>query len=100
MKKINLITYLVFFLLTGLIILSGCNEAVHDFGFDGQLAIRELLMMTPSMQQLLMRPSHELSTELIEKTAVKDGMLTMQQDGVLRVLKGDTTYDEISRVIG
>ena len=72
----------------------------NPFGFNGQFAIRELLTMTPEMRQLLSRPAHELSTELIEETAVKAGMLTMQQDGVLRVLKGDTTYEEITRVIG
>ncbi len=72
----------------------------NPFGYDGQFAIRELLTMTPSMQKLLTRPAHELSTELIEATAVKDGMLTMEQDGVLRALKGDTTLEEISRVVG
>ena len=72
----------------------------NPFGFTGQFAIRELLTMTPDMLQLLARPAHELSTDLIEKTAVKNGMLTMKQDGVMRALKGDTTYDEIFRVLG
>ncbi|MCA9324095.1 type II/IV secretion system protein [Candidatus Saccharibacteria bacterium] len=72
----------------------------NPFGYSGQFAIRELLLMSPEMRQLLTRPAHELSTELIEQTAVSGGMLTMQQDGVLRALKGDTTYDEIARVIG
>lgn len=75
-------------------------SAENPFGFSGQFAIRELLLMTPEMRQLLARPAHELSTELIEEVAVKNGMLTMQQDGVLRALKGDTTYEEITRVIG
>ena len=72
----------------------------HPFGYSGQFAIRELLTMTPEMKKLLTKPAHELSTELIEEVAVKNGMLTMQQDGVLRALKGDTTYEEITRVIG
>ncbi len=71
----------------------------NPFGFSGQFAIRELLLMTPDMRQLLSRPVHELSTELIEEVAVKNGMLTMQQDGILHVLKGDTTLEEINRVI-
>lgn len=70
------------------------------FGYDGQFAIRELLTMTPDMRKLLTKPAHELSTEIIEEVAVKNGMLTMEQDGVLRALKGDTTYEEITRVIG
>lgn len=76
------------------------TSAENPFGYSGQFAIRELLTMTPEMRQLLSRPSHELSTEAIEEVAVKNGMLTMQQDGVLRALKGETTYDEIARVIG
>lgn len=76
------------------------TSAENPFGYDGQFAIRELLMMTPELRQLLAKPSHELSTEMIEEVAVKNGMLTMEQDGVLRVLKGDTTYEEITRVIG
>lgn len=72
----------------------------HPFGFDGQFAIRELLTMTPDMRLLLTRPAHELSSETIEEVAVKNGMLTMEQDGVLRALKGDTTFEEISRVVG
>jgi type II secretory ATPase GspE/PulE/Tfp pilus assembly ATPase PilB-like protein len=56
--------------------------------------------MTPEMRQLLGRPAHELSTELIEEVAVKNSMLTMQQDGILHVLKGETTLEEINRVIG
>ena len=72
----------------------------HPFGYSGQFAIRELLTMTPEMKMLLTRPAHELTSETIEEVAVKSGMLTMQQDGVLKALKGDTTYDEIARVIG
>jgi type II secretory ATPase GspE/PulE/Tfp pilus assembly ATPase PilB-like protein len=72
----------------------------NPFGFSGQFAIRELLLMTPEMRQLLGRPAHELSTELIEEVAVKNSMLTMQQDGILHVLKGETTLEEINRVIG
>jgi type IV pilus assembly protein PilB len=72
----------------------------HPFGYEGQFAIRELLTMTPDMKLLLTRPAHELTSETIEETAVKNGMLTMQQDGVLRALKGDTTYEEIARVVG
>jgi type II secretory ATPase GspE/PulE/Tfp pilus assembly ATPase PilB-like protein len=72
----------------------------NPFGYSGQFAIRELLTMTPEMKLLLTKPSVELTTETIEEVAVKSGMLTMEQDGVLRALKGDTTYEEIARVIG
>lgn len=72
----------------------------NPFGYAGQFAIRELLTMSPEMIKLLTRPAHEITTELIEKVATENGMLTMKQDGVLRALKGDTTYEEIFRVLG
>lgn len=77
----------------------GASEE-NPFGYAGQFAIRELLTMTPEMVKLLTRPAHELTTEMIEDVAVKNGMLTMKQDGILRALKGDTTYEEIFRVLG
>jgi len=74
------------------------SSPANPFGFNGQFAIREMLTMSADMKNLLIKPSHELSTDVIEQTAVKNGMLTLKQDGVLRVLKGDTTFEEISRV--
>lgn len=76
------------------------SSAQNPFGYSGQFAVRELLTMTPEMRKLLARPSSELSTDVIEEVAVKNGMLTMEQDGVLHALKGETTYEEIARVIG
>ena len=72
----------------------------NPFGFTGQFAIREMLTMTPEMQKLLSRPSHDLTTQAIEEVAVKDGMLTLEQDGALQALRGKTTFEEIYRVIG
>jgi len=72
----------------------------NPFGYSGQFAIRELLTMSPEMVKLLTRPARELTTDIIEEVAVKNGMLTMKQDGVMRVLKGDTNYEEIIRVLG
>lgn len=72
----------------------------NPFGFNDQFAIRELLTMTPAMQQLLMRPAREISTSEIEKVAVQQGMLTMLQDGVVKAAAGKTTIEEIFRVVG
>lgn len=69
------------------------------FGYKGQFAVRELLMMTPNLQQELRKPHQEISTNSLEKIAVKEGMITMLQDGILRVLEGDTSLAELIRVI-
>ncbi len=69
------------------------------FGYNGQLAIREQLRMTPGIQQLLRLPPNEITTEMLQKKAQEDGMLTMLQDGVLKALQGLTTIEEVYRVV-
>ncbi|MGD0284272.1 MAG: type II secretion system protein GspE, partial [Candidatus Saccharimonadales bacterium] len=74
--------------------------AESPFGYKGQLAIREQLQMTQGVQQLLRLPPNQITTEMIEKRAIGDGMVTMQQDGILKALSGLTTLEEIYRVVG
>jgi type II secretory ATPase GspE/PulE/Tfp pilus assembly ATPase PilB-like protein len=45
-------------------------------------------------------PAGQVTTDMIEQKAIEDGMLTMLQDGVLKVLRGDTTLEEVYRVVG
>lgn len=71
----------------------------NPFGYTGQLAIREQLMMTPSVRQILKQPPSQLSSQLIEEQAIKDGMLTMLQDGVLKAIAGETSLEEVYRVV-
>ena len=75
-------------------------SADNPFGYTGQLPIREQMLMTPGIQQLLRLPSEQITTPLLEERAVADGMLTMEQDGVLKVIQGLTTLDEVYRVVG
>lgn len=70
------------------------------YGFKGQLAIREQFMMTGAMRELLETPRTALSTQEIEAAASRSGMRTMLQDAMLKVVAGETTLDEIYRVVG
>lgn len=70
------------------------------FGYAGQIPIREQMLMTPGVQQLLRKPPNEITTELLEQKAREDGMLTMLQDGILKAINGITTLEEIYRVVG
>lgn len=76
------------------------SSAQNPFGYSGQLAIREQLVMTPGVQKMLALPPAQVTTEALESQAVADGMVTMLQDGVLKVIKGLTTVEEIYRVVG
>lgn len=72
----------------------------NPFGYTGQIPLREQMLMTPGVQQLLKLPPASITTALIEQEAIKDGMVTMQQDGILKVLEGKTSLEEVFRVIG
>lgn len=72
----------------------------NTFGYKGQIAIREQLLMTPGVREILKLPADQISTEMIEKKAIEDGMITMLQDGVLKAISGVTTIEEVYRVVG
>jgi type II secretory ATPase GspE/PulE/Tfp pilus assembly ATPase PilB-like protein len=77
----------------------GSSDAV-PFGYQGQIAIREQFTMSEAMRQLLEDPKSFVSTQTIEEAASKSGMRTMLQDGMLKVIAGETTLDELYRVVG
>jgi len=72
----------------------------NPFGYSGQLALREQLRMTPGVQQILKLPPNQVTTEMLEAKAVEEGMRTMLQDGILKVIAGLTTLEEVYRVVG
>lgn len=78
---------------------AGSSEQ-NPYGYEGQLAIREQMTMSPKLQQLLESPSALITAQTIEKLAVEDGMLTMLQDGMLKVIAGQTSIDELYRIVG
>ncbi len=72
----------------------GCKKCNHT-GFTDQIGIFEVLLMTPELGQLI---SKTLSVTEIRKEARRQGRTTMRQDGVLKVLEGITTIEEVLRV--
>lgn len=73
----------------------------RPFGYDGQIALRELMLMDEGLVALLKKPKNEITATEIERKAVEDGrMLTMLQDGVLKAIEGKTTLEEVYRVVG
>lgn len=70
------------------------------YGYNGRIALREQFVMTGEIRQLLEHPTGTLSAQQIEDAAVHSGMRTMLQNGILRVVAGETTLEEIARVVG
>ena len=71
----------------------------NPYGFKGQTALREQLLITSPIIDLL-KNGRQVTADDIEAAAVTGGMLTMLQDGILKVINGITTLDEIYRVLG
>lgn len=76
------------------------SSADNPYGFSGQIPLREQFLMTGEIRSLLEHPTTLLSAQEIEATAIKSGMTTMLQNGILKVCAGETTLEEIFRVVG
>jgi len=72
----------------------GCSHCANT-GYIGRISIMEVLPMTDSLRSLVMK--HATATEL-RAEAVREGMLTMYEDGLRKALKGVTTFEEVLRV--
>lgn len=71
----------------------GCNKCGGK-GYQGRLGIYEVLVMSDAIEDLTMNRASNLE---IQAQAQKEGMLTMYQDGLLKVINGVTTLDEVLR---
>ncbi|MBQ5812108.1 type II/IV secretion system protein [Candidatus Saccharibacteria bacterium] len=69
------------------------------FGYIGRTVIMEQLVVNEDIQAFIRGDVADANTEMIEAAAKKNGMLTLEQKGVLAVLRGETTLEEVSRVI-
>lgn len=69
------------------------------FGYKGRIPVMEQLMVTEEIQKFLRGDIADVHTEAIEAAAKKNGMVTLLQAGVLAALRGETTLEEINRVI-
>jgi len=72
----------------------GCRDC-HNTGYSGRIALFEILEMTPHLAEIILKEPSE--TKILEE-AKRQGMLTMKQDGILKVLDGITTIEEVLRV--
>ena len=69
----------------------GCDVCA-GIGYRGRVAIIEFLKMTDSIRALIMARAEAGE---IFKLAVKEGMLTMSEDGMFKVIEGITTPEEV-----
>ncbi|MFW6147341.1 MAG: type II secretion system ATPase GspE [Thermodesulfobacteriota bacterium] len=72
----------------------GCQACLNT-GYQGRTGIFELMTLDDSMKNLIMKTS---ASNAIKRKAVEQGMVTLRQNGVMKVLDGVTTVEEVLRV--
>jgi len=72
----------------------GCR-ACRQTGYRGRVGIYELMVTGDSIREMCVE---RVNASQIRKQAMKEGMITLRQDGWRKVLQGKTTLDEVARV--
>ena len=73
----------------------GC-EKCNNLGYKGRTTISEVLVVDREIEELI---GQGASSSQIRDKAIENGMISMEQDGILKVLEGETTLNEVDRVI-
>ena len=73
---------------------TGC-ESCSNTGYRGRMGIHELMEGTPKIKLMIKK---QANTEMIFAQAMKEGMATLRQDGIMKVFKGLTDMSEVRRV--
>jgi type IV pilus assembly protein PilB len=73
----------------------GCSACANT-GYRGRKALSELMPMTEEIERLIIEGG---SVEDIHKLAVAQGMLTLRQSGIRKAIEGETTLEEVLRVV-
>ncbi len=74
---------------------AGCAECL-DTGYGGRTALTEMLVVDEVLRDAILQ---KLPTRALQQVAIQQGMSTLWQNGLRRVLRGETTFDEILRVL-
>lgn len=72
----------------------GCDKCNHT-GYKGRIGIYEALSTSPIIQKLI---TANATSDQIQSQAIKEGMLTMQSEGLIKMFRGTTTVEEVLRV--
>jgi type II secretory ATPase GspE/PulE/Tfp pilus assembly ATPase PilB-like protein len=77
----------------------GC-DACHHFGYQGRISIMEQLEITSELEDLIAHGTAATTAAAIEQAAVQNGMVTILQDGITKVIENRTTLEEVLTQVG
>ncbi|MBW2100996.1 MAG: type II secretion system ATPase GspE, partial [Deltaproteobacteria bacterium] len=72
----------------------GCSNCFHT-GYRGRRSIYEIMVLDDALKNMMLKT---YDSDRIKKEALKQGMVTLRQDGIQKILEGVTTIEEILRV--
>ena len=70
---------------------AGCKRC-GETGFKGRVGIHELMVMSKTLRRLVQNGAR---AEELQEAALREGMRTLRQDGIAKVLSGQTTIEEV-----
>lgn len=70
-----------------------CNET----GYRGRMAVMEALELDDAVRELILRKAPDIE---IRKVALSNGMIPLKENALKKVIRGDTTLEELARVAG
>jgi len=74
----------------------GCRDC-NFTGYRGRVGIFEAFLVDDEMEKFILKSP---SIAALKEEAIKKGMVTMKQDGLIKILEGITTIEEVERVVG
>jgi len=95
LKSIHDKTYLEGVQTTKIFEAVGCDKC-NNTGYKGRICIVEAILSTKEMEEVIINNSSERE---IKKAAESQNILDMKQDGIIKILKGISSMDELGRVI-
>lgn len=75
----------------------GCDEC-HHIGYQGRISILEQFEVTEKIRTEIAENS-AITVQRLQALAVADGMVTMLQDGIVKAARGETSIEEVLRVV-
>lgn len=75
---------------------TGCDTCAHT-GFSGRVSVTEMLTVGENLRDAILE---RMPTRRLQEVAVADGLQTLWHKGLRRVTNGETTLEEVLRVIG
>ena len=69
----------------------GCDQCAGS-GYKGRAGLYEVMSLSPELRRMILRGA---STAELQEQAVKEGMLTLRMDGLVKIKKGVTTLEEV-----